>query len=492
MASPDRLRPADLALPECRLYVDGSWVDARDGATFELINPATEELIANVASGGADDVDAAVAAARREFDGGRWSRVSGPERGRLLTRLADLIERDAERFVALEALEIGKPLRDAAMEVPLAAETFRHYAGWADRIQGTTFQLPDFMGRPRLSYTLREPVGVVGAITPWNAPTMIGAWKLAPALAAGCTLVVKPPEDAPLTMSLFAELAQEAGLPSGVLNVVPGSGAVAGAALVRHAGVDKVSFTGSPEVGAEIAQVAGPAFRRVTLELGGKSPQIILPDADLDKVLPVAAISLFANQGETCAAGTRVLAHESIREEVVSGLAEQARAVRVGDPFDPDTAMGSLISQAQLDRVIGYVDSGRAEGAELITGGSRLGRRGYFVEPTIFSGTNDLTIAQEEIFGPVGTVIGFGDPEEAIRLANETRYGLAAVVWTQDLSLAHRTAAALRVGAVWVNAWGPPDPRLPWGGMKASGIGRELGSAGIEACTEEKVVSVVL
>jgi betaine-aldehyde dehydrogenase len=478
--------------PDPRLYIDGQWVDASDGATLDLVNPATEETIGPIAAAGKDDVDTAVKAARREFDGGAWSEVPGPERARLLIRMAELIERDTDLMTAMEAQEIGKPLFDAGVEVPLAAETFRYYAGWADRVQGDTFKLPDFMGRPRFSYTVRDPIGVVGAITPWNAPTMIGAWKIAPALAAGCTVVMKPAAEAPGSTLHFARLANEAGIPPGVLNVVTGKGSVAGAAMVAHPGIDKISFTGSPEVGTEIASVAGPAFKRVTLELGGKSPQIIYPDANLDDVLPVAAISLFANQGETCAAGTRVLAHEAIRDDVLSGLAELARKVKVGDPFEEGTQMGSLINAEALERVLGYVDSGKQEGAELITGGSRIGERGYFMEPTVFAGHNEMTIAREEIFGPVGTVIGFKDEEEAIKLANQTDYGLVAVIWTSDLSLAHRTASALRVGAVWVNAWGPPDPRLPWGGTKTSGIGRELGRAGIEGCTEEKAVSVVL
>jgi betaine-aldehyde dehydrogenase len=371
-------------------------------------------------------------------------------------------------------------------------ETFHHFAGWADKVQGATIPLPPMNGRPQLSYTLREPVGVVGAITPWNAPTMIAAWKLAPALAVGCTVVLKPPEDAPLTALRLAELVEEVGFPAGTVNVLPGRGGVAGAALVAHPGVDKVSFTGSPEVGAEIARVAGPAMRRMTLELGGKSPQLIFPDADLDSLLPIAALSLFANSGQVCAAGTRVLVHEDLRAEVEAGLAAAARAITVGDPFDPATQMGALVNAGQLDRVLGYVESGLREGAELITGGARLERPGYFVEPTIFGGDNRMRISREEIFGPVGTVIPFADEEEAIRLANETAYGLNAVVWTADLARAHRTAAALRVGKVWVNGWGPPDPRLPWGGAKLSGVGRELGVAGLQANTEEKVVSIVL
>jgi acyl-CoA reductase-like NAD-dependent aldehyde dehydrogenase len=481
-----------ITLPELRLLIDGAWCDAADGGTFTAIDPATEQPIGAVAAATAADVDRAVAAARREFDGGAWSRVPGPDRGRLLYALAELVERDAERLAALEALDVGKPLRDAPLDIALAAETFRHFAGWADRVTGTTVPLPAFMGRPRFSYTLREPVGVVAAITPWNAPTMIAAWKVAPALATGCTVVVKPPEDAALTTLALGELALEAGFPPGVFNVLPGLGAVAGAALCAHPGVDKVSFTGSPEVGAEIARVAGPAFKRVTLELGGKSPQIFFPDADVDAAIATAAISLFANQGETCAAATRVLVHESLRDEVVDGLAAAAAAVRVGDPFADDTTMGTLINHKQLDRVLGYVEAGRAEGAELVAGGARVGDTGFFVAPTVFVGDNDLTIAREEIFGPVGTVIGFSDPDEALRLANDTSYGLAAVVYTRDLALAHRAAAELRVGAVWVNAWGPPDPRLPWGGTKTSGVGSELGAAGIEACTREKAVSMVL
>ncbi|MBS1881256.1 MAG: aldehyde dehydrogenase family protein, partial [Actinobacteria bacterium] len=407
--------------------------------------------------------------------------------------LAEALERDADRLAALEALDVGKPLAEARIaDVPQAIETFHHFAGWADKVGGTTVPLPELNGRPQLSYTVREPVGVVGAITPWNAPTMIAAWKLAPALAVGCAVVLKPPEDAPLTALRIAELVEEVGFPAGTVSVLPGRGSVAGAALVAHPGVDKVSFTGSPEVGAEIARVAGPDMRRLTLELGGKSPQLIFPDADLEALLPVAALSLFANSGQVCAAGTRVLVHEDRREEVQAGLAKLAGAITVGDPFDPATEMGALVNRRQLERVLGYVGVGRGEGAELLAGGERLERRGYFVEPTVFAGDNQMTIAREEIFGPVGTVIPFSSEEEAVRLANETRYGLTAVVWTGSLSRAHRTAAALRVGKVWVNGWGPPDPRLPWGGSKLSGVGRELGVAGLHANTEEKVVSIVL
>jgi acyl-CoA reductase-like NAD-dependent aldehyde dehydrogenase len=482
-----------VSLPERRLLIGGQWLDAADGATFALVDPATEEHLGEVAAAGELDVDAAVRAARAQFDGGRWSRMSGADRGRLLVRIADLIERDLDHLAELEAIDVGKPVGDArTVDLPLAAETFRHFAGWADKARGATIPVPDLQGRVRFSYTLREPVGVVGAITPWNAPTMIAAWKIAPALAAGCTVVVKPPEDAPLSTLRLAELMQEAGLPAGVVNVVPGLGAVAGAALVRHPGVDKVSFTGSPEVGRHIARVAGEAFKRVTLELGGKSPQIVFPDADVDALLPTAAAAVFANQGEVCAAGTRILVHETLHDAVVEGLGRAARAIRVGDPFAADTTMGALINGKQLDRVLGYVDVGKQEGAQLVAGGHRLDRRGFFVEPTVFAGTNDMTIAQEEIFGPVGTVIRYRDPDEAIRLANDSRYGLTAIVWTAHLATAHTAATALRAGTVWINGWGAPHPGLPWGGTKTSGIGRELGLAGLDGVTEEKTVNIVL
>jgi betaine-aldehyde dehydrogenase len=482
-----------VTLPDTRLFVGGEWRDASDGGTFLLVNPATEERLGEAASATADDVDAAVQAARTQLERGAWARLSGSDRGRILYRIAELIERDNDLLGDIEALEVGKPAADPKMiDIPAAAETFRHFAGWADKIHGRQIPVPDFLGHERMVYTRREPIGVVAAITPWNAPTMIAAWKIAPALAAGCTIVIKPPEDAPLSTHHLAGLCREAGLPDGALNVVSGLGSVAGAALVRHPGVDKISFTGSSEVGREIATAAAQTFKRVTLELGGKSPQLFFADADLEAAIPVAAVSLFANQGEVCAAGTRILVDRRIRSEVVEGLAEEARKVRVGDPFDPETTMGALINESQLERVLGYIDAGVKEGAELVTGGNRLARRGYFVEPTVFLGSNDLSISREEIFGPVGTVIEYEDPDDAIALANETPYGLAAVIWTRDVSTAHATAARLKAGAVWVNAWGPPDPRLPWGGMKGSGVGRELGLSGLESYTEEKVVTVVL
>ncbi|MBB5917826.1 betaine-aldehyde dehydrogenase [Nocardia transvalensis] len=483
----------DIVLPDPTLRIGGRHVDARDRRTYPSSNPATEEHVVSVAAAQPADVDDAVSAARRQFEDGEWSRTDGVERGRILTRAAALIEEDAENLAALEALEMGKLFNDSvAGDIPAAAQAFRHFAGWADKITGTTALLPDFGPQRRLGCTLRQPLGVVGAITPWNNPVLIAAWKLAPALAVGCTVVVKPAEDASLSTLRLAELLAAAGIPDGVVNVVPGLGDIAGAALAGHPGIDKISFTGSPRVGKQIQSLAGDTFRKVTLELGGKAPQLIFADADLDQAMPWIAMGNFYHQGQVCAAGTRVLVHESRLDEVVQGLVDAADQARVGDPFDPDSTMGTIVNAKQLDQILRYVDIGRAEGARLITGGNRLDRPGYFMEPTVFRGHNDLTIAREEIFGPVATVIGFSSTEEAVRLANTTKYGLNAMIHTRDLSRALTVTEQLRVGTVWVNGWGVPDPALPWGGRAGSGIGRELGRSGIEADTEEKTVHIGL
>ncbi|OBB99588.1 phenylacetaldehyde dehydrogenase StyD [Gordonia sp. 852002-50395_SCH5434458] len=484
------LLPADTAVD---LYVGGQWRAAAEGATFDDLHPASGRVLARVASASATDVDDAVGAARAQLDG-EWGATPGVVCGQILSRVAELIERDAEILARLEALDVGKPVGQPGMlDVPNAAATFRHFAGWADKITGQTIPTAGYFGQPTLSYTVREPVGVIGAIIPWNTPLMIAAWKLAPALAAGNTVVVKPPEDAPLSILHLARLLQEAGLPDGVVNVVPGLGHITGDALVRHPDVDKISFTGSPRVGKIIGAIAAETFKRVTLELGGKSPQIILADADVDAAINGTAMGLFFNQGEVCAAGTRVLVHRSLYDQVVDGLAAAATAQVLGDPLAETTTMGALVNATQRDTVLGYIEAGKREGARVVAGGGAPEGSGFFVQPTIFAdATNDMTIAREEIFGPVGTVIPFDDVEEAIAIANDSQYGLAASIWTRDISYGHTLAGKVRAGAVWVNGWAAIDPALPWGGMKTSGVGRELGWAGIEANTEEKVVTVVL
>lgn len=474
-----------------QLFVGGEFRDGSAGVVAD-INPATEKALVDVSAAGPDDVDAAVRAARAAFEG-EWAATPAPVRGRLLSDLAALVERDASTLAHLEALDVGKPIGQPQMlDVPNAVATLRHFAGWADKISGTVISTPGYFGRPTHSYSVREPLGVVGAIVPWNTPLMIATWKIATALAAGNTVVVKPPEDAPLSILHLARLIAEACFPPGTVNVVPGTGEVTGEALVSHPGVDKISFTGSTEVGRRVGSVAAQRFARTTLELGGKSPQIILADADLEAAIAGTAMGLFFNQGEVCAAGTRVLVHRSHYETVVTALAGAADAQVVGDPLDPETTIGALINARQHERVQSYIAEGRAGGARMVAGGDAPSP-GYFVRPTIFADAdNEMCIAREEIFGPVGTVIPFDDVDEAISIANDTSYGLTATLWTRDVSSVHTLARRVRVGAVWVNGWGALDPALPWGGMKSSGIGRELGWSGIVANTEEKVVTVVL
>lgn len=485
-AVPTAIPHPEITLPPVDLFIDGRWVEPAAAGRFPVLNPVTEAVIAEVGAAGADDVDRAVAAARRQVDGGELSRLSGAARARLLGRLADLLERDSDHIAALERLDVGQPSRGSAS----AVATLRYFAGWADKIDGRHVAVDG----PQAvhAYTTRTPIGVVAAITPWNAPLMIAAWKLAPALAAGCAVVLKPPEDAPLSSLHLATLVEEVGFPAGAINVVPGTGADAGAPLARHRGVDKVSFTGSPETGRKIALAAAESFTPITLELGGKSPQLIFADAELERAIPASAASFYGNAGQICAAGTRVLVQSDVADEVSEGLSRAAQGVRVGDPFAPETTIGPLINAKQLQRVLGYIDQGRTEGADLITGGGRVGTTGYFVEPTLFRGSNDLVISQEEIFGPVATVIPFTDLDEAIAIANTTRYGLSAGIWTRDVSKAHLVASRLRAGSVNINGGGPPVPNLPWGGFKESGVGRELSFSGIEACTEEKSVRVYL
>jgi acyl-CoA reductase-like NAD-dependent aldehyde dehydrogenase len=477
-------------LAPARLYIDGQWVDARSGATFKTINPATEEPLTEVAEGGAPDIDLAVKAARRAFDAGPWAKMSPSDRGRILWKIGDLLEANAQEIGRVETLDQGKTITESTrVDVPLAADCFRYFAGWATKIEGETIPVR----APSLNYTLREPLGVVGAITPWNFPILMAAWKIAPALAAGNCVVLKPAKETPLTALLVAETAQEAGLPPGVLNVVPGRGTVAGQALVDHPMVSKIAFTGSTEVGRDIMRRGTDTLKRLTLELGGKSPHIVFADADLDMAVRGASTGIFYNKGEVCTAGSRLFLEDGVHDAFVDRLQSQVGKLAQGDPLDPKTRLGPQVSEAQMRQVLGYVDTGKKEGARLVCGGERPAGKGFFVRPTIFTGVrNEMTLAREEIFGPVLAVLRFKDLDEVLQAANDTVYGLAAGVWTRDIKKAHRTARMLQAGTVWINSYGLYDSAMPFGGVKQSGFGRELGREGLLEYTRTKSVWVDL
>ena len=473
------------------MLIDGKWVASVSGKTFATINPATGEKICDVAEADKADVDLAVKTARKAFDDGPWTKMSASERGRLIHKLADLIEKNADELAALETLDNGKPYSDARnIDVPLTVKCYRYYAGWADKIHGKTIPVEG----PFFCYTRHEPVGVVGQIIPWNFPLLMQAWKWGPALATGCTMVLKPAEQTPLTALRVGALALEAGIPDGVVNVVPGFGPTAGAAITSHMDVNKVAFTGEVTTGQLIMKAAAESnLKRVTLELGGKSPNIVFADADLDAAVEGAYFGLFFNQGQCCCAGSRLFVEDKVHDAFVEKMLKKAKSRKVGDPFDPATEQGPQVSQEQFDRVMSYIDIGKNEGAKLLHGGSRVGQRGYFIEPTIFDGVSDsMRIAREEIFGPVMNILRFKDIDEVVKRSNQTCFGLAAAVWTRDITKAHRLAASLRAGTVWINCYDVFDAAAPFGGFKMSGIGRELGEYALQNYTEVKTVTVNL
>src|SRR5881409_3708970 len=473
-------------------YIDGEWVPAASARTLDVLNPATREVIARVPDSAAADVDRAVKAARRAFDHDGWPQTSARERGRILFRLADHVRRHAGRLAEIETTNNGKPLAEAKGDVSDAAFCFEYYGGLATKIRGDVLTVPD----NAMVLAVREPVGVAGQIVPWNYPLMMAAQKIAPALAAGCTCVLKPAEQTPLSALELARGFGEAGLPNGVVNIVNGIGETAGAALVVHAEVDKIAFTGSAEVGKLIMREAAGTLKRVSLELGGKSPNIVFADADMEAAVKGALTGIFYNKGEVCAAGSRLFLEDRIHDDFMAKLTDRVKTLKVGDPMDKATRMGPVVSKQQMETVLSYIDAGKKEGAHLVAGGGRANvgsGKGYFVEPTIFDGvTNTMKIAREEIFGPVLSVIPFKSIEDGIAEGNATTYGLAAAVWTRDVTKALKAARAIRAGTVWVNAYNLFDAALPFGGFKESGFGREMGSAGLEHYTETKSVWVDL
>jgi acyl-CoA reductase-like NAD-dependent aldehyde dehydrogenase len=474
------------------LFIDNQWRPSSSGKTMAVINPATEEIVAEVASADRADVDAAVAAARAALNG-PWGQMSARERGRLVRKIADRLMERADEVARLETAHNGKPIMESRhIEVPAAAECFEYFAGWADKVMGETIPVKG----NHLTYTLREPIGVVAAIVPWNFPLLLAAWKVAPALACGNTVILKPASQTPLTALALAEIALEAGLPPGVLNVMTGPGSSLGQALVEHPGIDKIAFTGDTSTGKGIMKSAADTLKKITLELGGKSPNIVLADADIDAAIRGATVGIFYGKGEVCAAGSRLLVDRSIKDEFIDKLAARAKKMAPGDPMDPKTRFGAISSKKQLDTVMRYIDSGRAEGAILVAGGARadIGTgKGYFVQPTVFADVKpEMTIAREEIFGPVLAAIDFADLDEAIAKANDTPYGLAAGVWTRDIKKAHYVARKLQAGTVWVNTYNVYDTAAPFGGYKQSGFGREMSAHAIEHYTQVKSVWIDL
>ncbi len=472
---------------QTRHYIGGEFTASASGRCFAVENPATEEVLAEVAEAGAEDVGRAVQAARACFESDAWQQLEPRQRGRMLAKAADLLEARAHEFAELETRQNGKPLFESRIDVAMSVETLRYFAGWADKITGAT--LP--VAPASFVYTLKEPVGVVGAIVPWNFPLNLASWKFAPALAAGCTVVLKPASETPLTALLFAEVAQAAGFPAGAFNVVAGDGRTAGAALVAHPGVDKIAFTGSTAVGQGIMREAATTLKRVTLELGGKSPNIVFADADVAAAVRGAQTAIFYGKGEVCAAGSRLLVERSVHDQVVEQLAARAKKLVPGDPFEKTTRLGAVVSRKQQQTVLGYIAKGKAEGAHLVAGGkaAQVNGKGYYVEATVFDAVKpEMTIAREEIFGPVLAVLAFDSIEEGIALANQSMYGLAAGIWTRDVSKAHRVARAIQAGTVWINTYNLYDSAAPFGGYKQSGFGRDLGREALDGYLETKTV----
>src|SRR4051794_34470653 len=477
-----------------QLFIDGQFVDAESGKTFETPNPATGETFAEVAEADQSDIDKAVAAAREAFEG-KWSKMSARDRGRLIYKLSQLIERDAAQLAELETRDNGKPIKESTyIDLPGVVENFEYFAGWPTKIEGETIPVPGQM----FNYTLREPVGVCGQIIPWNFPLLMAAWKIAPALAAGNTIVLKPAEQTPVTALELGKLIQEAGFPEGVVNIVPGYGETAGAALAAHPGIDKIAFTGSTEVGKMIARAAADNLTKVSLELGGKAPNIVFADADLEQAVNGALMAIFYNQGQVCCAGSRLFVEESVKDQFLDKLSEKASKIAVGDPMDKSTQMGPQVSEEQLNRIKGYVDVAREEGATVLAGGQSpqldgAFQKGYFFSPTIFSEVkNSMRVAQEEIFGPVVSVITFADEDDLIKQANDTIYGLSAGIWTRDITRAHRFAKEIKAGVVWINTFNMFNAASPFGGYKQSGYGREMGRHALELYTQVKSVWVDL